>query len=54
MRAWSSNEKWMATSSMLLKTGKELVYIRQHGPIHIEKLITNTREISVTRVHVPF
>jgi hypothetical protein len=38
MRAWSSNERWMATSSILLKMGKELVvvYIRQHSPIYIE------------------
>jgi len=56
MKAWSSNERWMATSSMLLKMGKELVavYIRQHAPIHIEELSTNSRETSVRRADVPF
>jgi len=27
MKAWSSNDRWMATSSMLLKMGKELVVV---------------------------
>jgi hypothetical protein len=46
----------MATSSMLLKMRKELavVYIRQHAPVHIEELSTNTRETSVRRADVPF
>jgi hypothetical protein len=46
----------MSTSSIFLKMGKELVvvYIRQHAPIHIEKLSTNTRETSVRRADVPF
>jgi septum formation topological specificity factor MinE len=55
MKACSSNERWVPTSNMLLKMRKELLfYIRQHAPISMEELGTNTRETSVRTADVPF
>jgi hypothetical protein len=56
MKAWNSNERWMATSTVLLKMRKGLVvvYIRKHALICMEELSTNTRKTSVRRADVPF
>jgi len=54
MKAWSSNDRWMATSSILLKMGKELVvvYIRQHAPYTL-KNSAQTPGKPVRRADVP-
>jgi hypothetical protein len=54
MRAWNSNDIWLATSNNVIKNAEILVVVYKCAPIRLEELSTNTRETLVRRAYVPF